>query len=209
MGEIRENLRLNLISLLELNKMSQKDFSKKLGVSQSAVTNWIKGKNSPDIELVEKICQEFNVSPNYLFNKQPYPISDEEEIIICDKTGLNNETIRYLAKLLDRAKENKYSDADAILKFLNDFIINDACFIIANRYQNIQHLIKTRNTKKTIDIDNQNIFQDRPVYLLDTYLASSKQVLEEFLRCGEEDIIDGQISLFDDDKKESQEDDSE
>ncbi len=208
MGEIRENLRLNLISLLELNKMSQKDFSKKLGVSQSAVTNWIKGKNSPDIELVEKICQEFNVSPNYLFNKQPYPISDEEEIIICDKTGLNNETIRYLAKLLDRAKENKYSDADAILKFLNDFIINDACFIIANRYQNIQHLIKTRNTKKTIDIDNQNIFQDRPVYLLDTYLASSKQVLEEFLRCGEEDIIDGQISLFDD-KKESQEDDSE
>lgn len=47
MGEIRENVKQNLGYFLSLRGMSQKELAMKLGVSQSAVTNWIKGKNSP------------------------------------------------------------------------------------------------------------------------------------------------------------------
>ena len=39
----------------------------KLGVSQSSVTCWLKGKNSPDIEVVAQICDIFNISVVELF----------------------------------------------------------------------------------------------------------------------------------------------
>lgn len=62
MGKTRENLKKNIGYYLELNKISQKELAERLGVSQSAVTNWIKGKNSPDIELVAEMCRIFDIS---------------------------------------------------------------------------------------------------------------------------------------------------
>lgn len=54
--------------------MSQKELAGKLGVSQSAVTNWIKGKNSPDIEFVTQICGFLDISLNDFFG-----VKDENE----------------------------------------------------------------------------------------------------------------------------------
>lgn len=67
MGVIRDNVRKNLEYYLTLNHMSQKDFAKELGVSQSAVTNWVTGKNSPNIEIVAQICELFKISVSDLF----------------------------------------------------------------------------------------------------------------------------------------------
>lgn len=68
MGELRDNLTFNLNKLLNDNKntISKKQLAQMLDVSQSAVTNWTKGNNSPDIELIAKICEIFNVSINQL-----------------------------------------------------------------------------------------------------------------------------------------------
>ena len=49
MGAVRDNLQQNLNYYLKENKMTQKKLSELLDVSQAAVTNWTKGKNSPDI----------------------------------------------------------------------------------------------------------------------------------------------------------------
>lgn len=68
-GEIRENVKRNLGFYLSLRKMSQKELAERLGVSQSAVTNWIKGKNAPDIEMVAAICDILDVSVSDLFGK--------------------------------------------------------------------------------------------------------------------------------------------
>lgn len=62
MGQVRDNLQRNLGYYLTLNGMSQKELADKLNVSQSAVTNWIKGKNSPDIEVVAEICSLLDIS---------------------------------------------------------------------------------------------------------------------------------------------------
>lgn len=67
MGQIRENLQHNLSYYLSLKEMSQKTLAEKLSVSQSAVTNWIKGKNAPDIETVAQICHILNISVLELF----------------------------------------------------------------------------------------------------------------------------------------------
>lgn len=67
MGEIRDNVKKNLGYYLSLNGISQKELADKLSVSQSAVTNWIKGKNSPDIEVVAQICDILEISVTDLF----------------------------------------------------------------------------------------------------------------------------------------------
>jgi len=67
MGEIRENVKRNLGYYLSLKGMSQKGLAERLGVSQAAVTNWIKGKNSPDIEAVARICDILDITVLELF----------------------------------------------------------------------------------------------------------------------------------------------
>ena len=67
MGEIRDNVKRNLGYYLSLKGMSQKELAERLGVSQSAVTNWIKGKNSPDIEVVAQICDILGIAVTDLF----------------------------------------------------------------------------------------------------------------------------------------------
>ncbi|WP_027398541.1 helix-turn-helix domain-containing protein [Anaerovorax odorimutans] len=83
MGEIRDNVTRNLCYYLSLKGISQKEFAKKLSVSQSAVTNWIKGKNSPDIEMVAQICDILEISVVDLFgtNSNIYYTDEEKEII--------------------------------------------------------------------------------------------------------------------------------
>ena len=67
MGEIRDNVQNNLSFYLSLKKISQKKLAEMLHVSQSAVTNWVKGKNSPDIETVAQICNILDISVTQLF----------------------------------------------------------------------------------------------------------------------------------------------
>lgn len=62
MGELREAIRASLERHISESGYSQKEIAEKLGVSKSSVTNWIKGKNSPDVELVIPICRLLNIS---------------------------------------------------------------------------------------------------------------------------------------------------
>lgn len=85
MGQIRENVKRNLGYYLSLRGISQKELSEKLHVSQAAVTNWIKGKNSPDIELVANICEILEISVIDLFGTPTVPIDitdHEKELIL-------------------------------------------------------------------------------------------------------------------------------
>ena len=66
MGAVRDNLQQNLNYYLKANKMTQKKLSELLDVSQAAVTNWTKGKNSPDIETLIRICNILKISINDL-----------------------------------------------------------------------------------------------------------------------------------------------
>ncbi len=89
MSDIRERLQCNIISLLKEKNISQKKFAGLLGVSQAAVTNWVKGKNSPDIELVAKMCEIFDVNFSELVNFDDESNSHKEKLI-ANYEALNN-----------------------------------------------------------------------------------------------------------------------
>ena len=46
--------------------LSQTEFAKKIGSSQSTVSGCEKGKQRPDSELIKRICSEFSVNPTWL-----------------------------------------------------------------------------------------------------------------------------------------------
>lgn len=52
----------------EAKKISQKDFAKQIGVSNSRVSNWEQGVNRPDVDLLVDICKVLNVSPSELLD---------------------------------------------------------------------------------------------------------------------------------------------
>lgn len=44
------------------NKLTQKEFADKFGVTYQAVSKWENSKNLPDINILKEICNEYNVS---------------------------------------------------------------------------------------------------------------------------------------------------
>ncbi len=49
-------------------QLSQKEFAKLIGVSNSRVSNWEQGINRPDADLLADICRVLNVSPSILLD---------------------------------------------------------------------------------------------------------------------------------------------
>lgn len=111
MGEVRENVRKNLGYYLSLRKLSQKDLADKLNVSQSAVTNWIKGKNSPDIETVSQICEILNISVVDLFG------SDGDSQSIGSKKNTSEPE-----KSESEGNDNRYSLEEICMKMHSVFM---------------------------------------------------------------------------------------
>lgn len=107
MGKIRDNLKRNLGYYLTLKSINQKYLADKLGVSQSAVTNWIKGNNSPDIEILAQICDILHV-----------PVSD------LLGTGNNDQLTKKEIKIIEqyRNKPEMQPAIDVLLELNNDNI---------------------------------------------------------------------------------------
>lgn len=104
MGEIRNNLKKNLSYYLDLMNVSQKTLSEKLNVSQAAVTNWVKGKNSPDIETVSEICDFLNIKmPDLLGENKNINKLDEKDNSLISKYNQLNELGQ--SKLMERLDE--------------------------------------------------------------------------------------------------------
>ncbi len=107
MGEIRNNLKKNLNYYLDLMNVSQKTLSEKLNVSQAAVTNWVKGKNSPDIETVSEICDFLNIKMSDLLgeNKNINKLDEKDNSLISKYNQLNELGQSKLMERLDELLE--------------------------------------------------------------------------------------------------------
>lgn len=86
---LRERIRLNLVAAMERANVNQVQLADKLGISKGTVNNWTRGNNSPDVDIVPKICnvlglsiQEFyspsEIEMKYIqHQKSPSPSTDE------------------------------------------------------------------------------------------------------------------------------------
>jgi transcriptional regulator with XRE-family HTH domain len=91
----RGNLKMygkKIRSLREDNKLYQKEFADKLGVSQSAVTKWENDLADPTDDKIELIIQMFNVPREYFYGTETIVVEKKDDVsLLIDK--LVNEGI--------------------------------------------------------------------------------------------------------------------
>ena len=63
--------------------MTQKDLAKKIGVSNSRISNWEQGINRPDADMLVAICNALEVSPSDLLDLYlPFDTVNEKEVAL-------------------------------------------------------------------------------------------------------------------------------
>lgn len=65
--------------------LKQEEVAAYVGKSKNVVTNWEKGTNKPDVEVIAKLCELFHVEPNDLFGwieEKPTVVNDRQSEII-------------------------------------------------------------------------------------------------------------------------------
>ena len=68
------NLHKILKQLRLENNLSQKDLSQILGVNHRTICNWEAARNEPDLSMLVKIANSFNVTTDYLLDSEDYHI---------------------------------------------------------------------------------------------------------------------------------------
>ena len=113
MGELREAIRASLERHIAESGYSQKEIAEKLGVSKSSVTNWVKGKNSPDVELVLPICKLLNISVREFYGE---PDAEEPQAIKKAPSDLSEEAHK-IAKSYEKLTDHGKGAVKAILGY--------------------------------------------------------------------------------------------
>lgn len=96
-----------LKELRKINQMTQIDLAKRLDVTAGAVGLWETGKRIPDIEMILKISEVFNVTSDYLMGGK-----SENQIIIIGRNGefksfsLNEKDLNAITRLADSLQDN-------------------------------------------------------------------------------------------------------
>ena len=101
MGIISENLR----NFRLLRRMSQADVAKLVHRSPNVISNWEKGINNPDVEIVDQLCEIYQITPNQMYGWDTCPELDE---FLNEKTRLIEELDEMLdekARLEQKIKE--------------------------------------------------------------------------------------------------------
>ena len=70
--DIKKKIGNKIAEIRRDNNLSQKDFGKKLGVSQDTVSLWEKGKSFPATEYVIEISQLFQIPTDELLCLKDY-----------------------------------------------------------------------------------------------------------------------------------------
>ena len=96
MSTVREEIAKNLLFYRKKSGLTQKELAGKLGVKNTAVSNWESGNNSIDIDTLFLACEIFGVTLNDMYGKY----SDIEKKPATDNgNGLASEVFNRLISL--------------------------------------------------------------------------------------------------------------
>lgn len=112
MLSIKEEIAKNLLFYRKKAKLTQKELAEKLGVKNTAVSNWESGNNSIDIDTLFLACEIFGITLNDIYGKyDPVPASNfsgAELQIIRDYREASEEIRSAAAGMLrDSAERNR------------------------------------------------------------------------------------------------------
>lgn len=96
MSTVRDEIAKNLLYYRKKSGLTQKELAEKLGVKNTAVSNWESGNNSIDIDTLFRACEIFEVTLNDMYGKYS---STAEKPVTFDGNGLRSEVFNRLMSL--------------------------------------------------------------------------------------------------------------
>lgn len=93
---VKETFANRILELRNDADITRQELADKLGITRSSLEFYEKAKRTPDIEMITKIAQFFNVSVDYLFGLVDIPVQDESIKMVARYTGLNNDALNML-----------------------------------------------------------------------------------------------------------------
>ena len=82
-----------LKKLRESNNMNCTQLAKQLNVSSASIGYYEKGERVPDLEVLARICEFFNVSSDYLIGISDFASKDIEKKAVADYIGLDEKSV--------------------------------------------------------------------------------------------------------------------
>ena len=112
MANIKDEIAKNLLFYRKKSKLTQVELASRLGVKNTAVSNWESGNNSIDIDTLFRACEIFGVTLNDMYGKyDPLSgtnLSDDENQLLKDYRDASDEIRRAAACMLhDSADRNR------------------------------------------------------------------------------------------------------
>ena len=97
-----ENLGNRIKDLLEVREMSQRQLSKKVGISDQSMSRYINNARTPDVVICDRIAKELGVTVDFLLGKENNPYIMIVGIILRNREYLNKNQKLELIKLLSK-----------------------------------------------------------------------------------------------------------
>lgn len=106
--------------LRQRENIQQKEFAKKIGVSNVVLSRYETGERKPDYETLEKIADYFNVSTDYLLGRTD---NEDGELPVDEMTDEEvNEEIKKITKELNVWYKENPKDKREELETIRDII---------------------------------------------------------------------------------------
>lgn len=85
MPDIEKNFRKNLSKYLNDTNTTQEELARYIGVSVSAVSNYVQGLNMPRMNKIDKICEFFKIKRTDLLESEEdrHMNADEEMLVLA------------------------------------------------------------------------------------------------------------------------------
>ena len=109
---------IRLRDLRKQNGYTIEQFAAKIGVAKSTLGYYENENRMPDIEILSRICNVFNVPADYLLGRTNTAAVKGKMKTVCELTGLSDTAADFLSELL---KHQRYGTLDKLNYLIEDF----------------------------------------------------------------------------------------
>ena len=114
----KEIFGIRLRDLRRQNGYTIEQFALKIGVAKSTIGYYENENRMPDIEILSRICDVFNVPADYMLGRTNTAAVKGKMKTVCELTGLSDTAADFLTELL---KHQRYGILDKLNYLIEDF----------------------------------------------------------------------------------------
>lgn len=124
MEEIKDRIK----KIRKEKKMTQEDFSKKLGLARNSIANYEIGRREPTNAIIVSICREFDVNEEWLRTGEgemflQIPEEDETAALVYDLLGPDKESFYNIVLETIKAYKKLSPNSQKVINELMDNVI--------------------------------------------------------------------------------------